>query len=228
MAGGGVAGAGDGDDAAGTSGAGEAGGTAGAGDDVVGVAEASNGDDAAGTSEATGTGADNSVAGTFLLSSPEAMRAFSTLTHIYSDLDGTLFAPGGRLLANHAGEPSTALAEALVRLKTAGIEVIIVTGRNGVQGTEMLRMLNLETFIGEMGTLVLEGAGPLMKKRYLLGEWDTAVTEEITPHKMIIQSGIVERLIAAFPGKLEPHGLINSGNIDVSVVFRGFVDIQKA
>jgi hydroxymethylpyrimidine pyrophosphatase-like HAD family hydrolase len=171
------------------------------------------------------------------VTAPAARARLARITHIYTDLDGTLLAPGGRLLTNHAGESSTALAEALVALKRAGVEVILVTGRNGVQGQEFLRMLNLNTFIGELGCLVLEGFGATARTTYELGDWADVVLApglapgelpaEVTPYQLIEESGVVGRLLAAFPGRLEPHRPY-PGRRMVTHAFRGFVDAERA
>ncbi|MDR1082549.1 MAG: Cof-type HAD-IIB family hydrolase [Coriobacteriales bacterium] len=174
------------------------------------------------------------------VTAPQARPYLEHITHIYTDLDGTLFAPGGILLANHAGEPSTATAEALVALKRAGIEVIIVTGRDGNQGRELLRILNLETFIGELGCLVIEGAGAGARVSYELGEWENVtlaadlapgiLPEGLTPYHLIQKSGVIERLLAAFPGKLEPHFLYpnqSPNQRQVTYALRGFVDTER-
>ena len=102
---------------------------------------------------------------------PEAQPYLKNITHIYTDLDSTMLAPGGRLLTTHSGEPSFALPEALVALKRAGIEVIIVTGRNAAQGDDFLRLLDLHTFIGEVGCVVQQGFGMKRKLFYELGDW---------------------------------------------------------
>jgi hydroxymethylpyrimidine pyrophosphatase-like HAD family hydrolase len=168
---------------------------------------------------------------------PDARAHLASITHIYTDLDGTLFAPGGRLLANHAGEPSTATAEALVALKRAGIEVIIVTGRNGAQGHELLRILNLQTFIGELGCLVMEGFGANARTTYELGDWAQTVLvdglapgelpAQTTPYQLIEASGVISRLQAAFPGKLENHAPYPNERM-VTHALRGYVDAKKA
>ncbi|MDR0346866.1 MAG: Cof-type HAD-IIB family hydrolase, partial [Coriobacteriales bacterium] len=173
---------------------------------------------------------------TLLLTSKAARAQLAGVTHVYSDLDGTLFAPGGKLLANHAGEPSTATAEALVALKRAGIEVIIVTGRNGAQGNELLRILDLQTFIGELGCLVMEGFGARARVTYNLGNWASTVLASglppgelpaaTSPYQLIERSGVIERLYAAFPGKFEPHRPY-PGERMVTHAFRGFVNGDK-
>ncbi|MDR2106036.1 MAG: Cof-type HAD-IIB family hydrolase [Coriobacteriales bacterium] len=169
------------------------------------------------------------------VTAPEAQAWLKDITHIYTDLDGTLLAPGGRLLTSHDGTPSTATAEALVALRRAGIEVIIVTGRNGTQGHELLRILNLTTFIGELGCLVMEGFGATAHITYELGDWAEVVLaeglapgtlpKETTPYQLIQNSGAIDRLLAAFPGRLEPH-LPYPNERMVTHALRGFVDAQ--
>ena len=171
------------------------------------------------------------------------------VTHVYTDLDGTLFAPGGRLLAAHDGSPSIATAQALVALKEAGIEVIVVTGRNRAQGNEIMRLLNLQTFIGEFGCVVQEGFGARAQTIYALGDWercglanglasglasglvDPLAPDELplntTPAELIIGSGVIERLIAAAPGKLEPHNPYEVTR-EVTLMLRGYIDAELA
>ena len=105
------------------------------------------------------------------VSQPEARPWLSGITHVYTDLDSTMLAPGGKLLTTHNGEPSAALPETLVALKRAGIEVIIVTGRNGTQGDDFLRLLDLNTYIGEVGCVVQQSFGIKKQLSYELGDW---------------------------------------------------------
>jgi len=164
------------------------------------------------------------------LDSAAAQAAFAGITHVYTDLDGTLLAPGGRLLADHLGNPSTKLAEALVLLKQAGIEIILVTGRDVAQSTEIMRLTNLDQFIAEMGCIVQYSYGATAQKSYLLGEWATRLNGqenqqvlENTPYKMIEQSGILEILFKRFEGKLEVHELPGSSR-EVTYLLRGNID----
>ena len=140
------------------------------------------------------------------------------------------------MLTAHDGSPSYVLAEALVALKRAGIEVIIVTGRNGSQGSEFLRLFNLQTYIAEVGCLVVEGSGLQGKPLFELGEWANAVLADglgpgelpdgVTPYQLIRSSGVIERLIAAFPGKLELH-VPYPDERKVTYALRGLVDGDK-
>ncbi|MDR0350817.1 MAG: Cof-type HAD-IIB family hydrolase [Coriobacteriales bacterium] len=171
------------------------------------------------------------------VTSPEAKPHLRAITHLYTDLDGTLLAPGGKLLANHAGEPSTATAEAVVALKRAGLDVIIVTGRNGLQGYEFLRIFDLQTFIGEVGCLAIEGLGIPSRVTYELGDWEHTVLApglapgelpaQTTPYRLISESGVTSRLLATFPGKLESPSY-TANERQVTHVFRGFIDAEKA
>lgn len=164
------------------------------------------------------------------LDSPAAHAALAQITHIYTDLDGTLLAPGGRLLANHRGAPSLRLADALVRLKRAGLEIIIATGRDAASCTEIMRLTNLDQFIGEMGCITQFGYGATAKKHYNLGEWsaeqynqDYDHGADITPRNMMIKSGAVDALLNTFKGKLETHTL-KGNHREVTFLLRGDVD----
>jgi len=169
--------------------------------------------------------------------SPTAASVLSRVTHIYTDLDGTLLAPGGRLLTNHAGKPSSMLAQALTALKVAGIEVILVTGRNRIQATEILRLLDLNSFIGEMGTVLQVGYGADAEISYALGHWSEVVLQEgltpgeipdgLTPFEVIAQSGAIDRLFDAFPNKLEHHRPYGDSR-EVTQMLRGSVDMAVA
>ena len=175
------------------------------------------------------------------VSDPEARPLLKDISHVYTDLDGTLFAPGGKLLAGHDGQPSTQTAEALAALQRAGIEVVIVTGRDGNQGRELLRILNLESYIGELGCLRLDGTGANTHFEYELGEWESTVLDTsyqpplapgelpagLSPYRLMLASGTVERLLAAFPGKLENH-LPYPNERHVTQALRGFIDLEKA
>ncbi|MDR0351014.1 MAG: HAD hydrolase family protein [Coriobacteriales bacterium] len=190
------------------------------------------------TSKPNTASADDGTLGRLIaVGSPEARPHLASVTCVYTDLDGTLFAPGGRLLADHAGRPSSATSEALVACKRAGIEVVIVTGRNGIQGNELLRLLDLNTFIGELGCLRMEGFGAKARVSYELGDWTRVVLapglapgtlpEGLTPYQLIERSGVLDRLTAAFPGKLEPHHPYPGERL-VTHSLRGHVDGEKA
>lgn len=148
------------------------------------------------------------------------------VTTIYTDLDGTLFAPGGKLLTSTDGTPSFATAEALVALRRAGLQVVIVTGRSRLQCNEFVRLLDVEAAIGEMGTTrQLRGAGEL-EFEYDTGTfaWDSAKYR--TPYEAIADSGAVEALLEEFAGRIE-YNYPRCLHRDVTHAMRGFVDVDE-
>lgn len=164
------------------------------------------------------------------VTAPEAHASLAAVRVIYTDLDGTLLAPGGRLLADHAGDPSLATAQALIALKQAGIAVIPVTGRGADQGAEFLRLMNLDCYIGEVGGYLLQRQGAQVEERYVIGAWAQQelapglapgeLPAGVNPYEFIEQNGAVARLQAAFPGMLFTYPAPRSvswslwGNID--------------
>ena len=160
------------------------------------------------------------------IDSDAAREALAGVTTIYTDLDGTLLAPGGKLTTNFAGEPSTEIVEALVAVKRAGIRLVVVTGRSRIQGNEFIRMLDADAFIGEMGTTKqLRDTDPL-NIEYDTGTFEYDHERYATPHEAIEATGAVEALIARFPGRVErnfPRGLYR----DVTHAMRGYVDVDE-
>jgi hydroxymethylpyrimidine pyrophosphatase-like HAD family hydrolase len=172
-----------------------------------------------------------------LISSERGRQALAPITHVYTDLDGTLLAPGGRLLTSHDGTPSSNCAEALVQLKNAGIEVVPVTGRNREQCAEITRLLDLGSFIGELGGIAQSGYGAKATSHYNLGAWANCtlapglapgeLPANTTPIDLIRKSGVIEQLFATFPGKLERHNPYRD-NREVTCMLRGQLDMAQA
>ncbi|MBR2521909.1 MAG: HAD family phosphatase [Coriobacteriales bacterium] len=161
------------------------------------------------------------------LDSEVAKEALSKIEVIYTDLDGTLFAPGGRLLVDYSGKPSFATAKAIVKLQEVGIKIVIITGRSRNQGNEIMKILNADCFIGEMGTTKQENQNRPHEIVYDTGdyEWDSA--RYATPHDAIEASGAIEALLERYPGKIEPNLPWSLGR-DVTVSLRGCIDMDDA
>ncbi len=159
------------------------------------------------------------------LGSQEAHAFLASIDLIYTDLDGTLLAPGGKLLCNHAGKPSSALAEVLVKIKQAGVHIVIVTGRNHIQGTEIMRLVDADAVICEMGTVKQVGVGIDSQTTFDTGDFVTDPQFE-TPFEAIAASGALELLAATYPGSIEKNDPWNQDR-KVTHLLRGCVDVNE-
>ena len=161
------------------------------------------------------------------LTSPEAIAALSKVKVVYTDLDGTLLAPGGTLLNDDAGSPSLATAEALIALRGAGIDVVPVSGRNRIQMEEITRMIGVEDFISELGGITSLGRFPNVTLSVDRGVWPDDTLPGSTPVEVAHAIGVVETLMEAFPGMIEVHHPW-SDDREVTVVLRGRIDPMLA
>lgn len=161
-----------------------------------------------------------------LASNRSALNALSRAEILYTDLDGTLLGLGGSLLVDANGGPSTATAEAVARLNSAGLTAVLATGRNRIQCTEITRLLGWRGFIAELGCVIVpdRGADPI----YVTGDWPDGLLEPgETPAERIETLGAVEALMRAFPGLLEPHAPYHL-NREATVLLRGSIDLEEA
>ena len=140
---------------------------------------------------------------------------------LFSDVDGTLVGRGASLLADLEGRPTLAAATALVQAHTAGLQVVLVSGRTRAQLHESGRLIGLRDAIGELGTvLVVDGEPELL--------WgamppDLAATPVEAMHKV----GAVELLLERYAGRLEYHAPWHLGRSG-TILLRGRVDVREA
>jgi len=141
-----------------------------------------------------------------LTDSADALAALARVEVLYTDLDGTLLAPGGALLSDASGAPSSRTADAIVALRRAGLTVVPISGRTRVQLTELARLLGWSDFLAEMGCVRVQGAGPGRTISYNTGAWPAGLLGQgETPYDAIRDSGALVALQEAFPGRLEYH-----------------------
>lgn len=159
--------------------------------------------------------------------SPMALKALSNVRVLYTDLDGTLVAPGGCVLADADGQPSTAVAEAIVDLNRAGLTVVPVSGRDCDQLFELTRLLGWRDFIAEAGAVLVSGDGRRGAATYNNGVWEPSVLQGRTPYEVIRDSGAVERLMEAFPGAIEPYSIPERPR-ESTHLLRGCIDADAA
>jgi len=129
---------------------------------------------------------------------------------LYVDVDGTLVGPGGDLFFG-----GTAIVDALLAARAAGLAVVPVTGRGRVQVRELCRLLGLPRGIGELGCIHLEGR----EVRYELCAFPF-VGE--TPIEAIVTRGALDLVRAT--AQLEPHDPWNEGR-EATFILRGSADV---
>ncbi len=158
-------------------------------------------------------------------SDPAAVRErLARVRCVFTDLDGTMFGPGSCALVNAAGEPCLDFAATLNALKRAGIEVVPCSGRNRSMLHEDTRVLGLNSYIGEMGGLIM-----LDRERneweYCTGTMPFDPASGLTPHQVIERTGVCDRIIERWPGLIEYHNDMSTGYKyrEVTVGMRGEV-----
>lgn len=161
----------------------------------------------------------------------EAASELKDIAVIYTDLDGTMLGPRGSFIHAPDGSHTTEPVEALIAAQRAGIDVVPTSGR-ALRGLQTdARLLGMSTVIAEMGALTSYDFGREVVT--LLGE---TPGEHPQPAKVMEEMGIVQALLDAFPGRLEPHtpwstwreytqllrGSVNTDEADALLVERGF------
>lgn len=145
---------------------------------------------------------------------------------LFTDVDGTLVGPGGTLLADADGRPSTRTAEAVVAVNRAALPVVITTGRNRMQTAEISRLVGWRAFIAELGCVVQFDRSE--EPALLAGDWPSdALMPGETPWQAIMRAGALDALSQAFPGRIEEHA---PWHVDryATHVLRGNVDAHEA
>jgi hydroxymethylpyrimidine pyrophosphatase-like HAD family hydrolase len=128
--------------------------------------------------------------------SPEAARI------VYTDLDGTMVGPRGSFWHAASGDLTLGPATALADLHRAAVPLVLVSGRTAVQLVEAARIFAADGFVAELGSLVGWSRG--WETRLLTGELPDRYAGR-TPMAVMAELGIVERLLAEHPGRLEWH-----------------------
>jgi hydroxymethylpyrimidine pyrophosphatase-like HAD family hydrolase len=164
----------------------------------------------------------------YLDESPLARETFARASVLYTDLDGTLVAKGGSVLADAEGAPSVVTAEAIVALNRAGLDVVPVSGRNRLQLRELTQLLGWNAYIAEAGAIIVRGTDLDAEVLLDTGDWPAGMLAEgTTPFAAITASGAYEALTAAFPGRIE-HFAPWQLDREVTLLLRGCLDSAEA
>lgn len=164
---------------------------------------------------------------TLLSDDARALEALSKVRVLYTDLDGTLVARGGAVLADAQGSPSTVVAEAIVALRQAGLEVVPISGRGRAQLRELTELLGWNAYIAEAGGIVVHGTWFDAQVRVDHGEWpEGTLSEGVSPFDAINQVGAADVLMEAFPGRIEYYAPWQMER-EVSLLLRGCLDVAE-
>src|SRR5581483_712127 len=150
---------------------------------------------------------------------PEDRPSIPELRCVYADLDGTLLGPGGSLFAAPGGGVTDRAAEALRRLHLAGVRLVLMSGRTRRGLAEVARVLGGDTYIAELGALIVE--------RHEAGE--TVIPNPGTPShaasiRAIVRSGAGALLLERFPRRLRPVAPWS----EVTLMLQGWVEPDEA
>ena len=161
--------------------------------------------------------------------SGEMRERLAKVKYVFTDLDATMLAPGSCVLRDNDGNPSTKLVEAVVALARAGIQVVPTSGRNRTMIHEDARVLGLNSYIGEMGGLVMYDL-KANDWEYLTGDMPYDPSCGLTPHQVIEQTGVCEKILARWPHKIEYHNDMSTGYKyrEVTVGMRGDIPDDEA
>jgi hydroxymethylpyrimidine pyrophosphatase-like HAD family hydrolase len=138
---------------------------------------------------------------------------------VYTDLDGTILGPGGSLFASPHGGITGAAAEAVAALHRARIGLVPVSGRAEVRVREAARLLGAAGFIAELGGITARGDEVVRDYGAHRGA--------ATPAEAMARSGAAAFLLETCAGRLEPHAPWAHDGREVSMLFRGHVDVGE-
>lgn len=136
---------------------------------------------------------------------------------LYTDVDGTLLGPGGSLFAGARGLSTGEAATALLRLRQAGVELVLMSGRTRRGLHEVARVVGASAYIAELGGLLIVGAEEPIEDTGSFGGPGSLPDA-------LARAGVAGLLLERFRGRLEPVAPWT----EVSVMFQGLVDVAEA
>ncbi len=148
--------------------------------------------------------------------STQAQPAGGGLKVLYTDLDGTLLGPGGSLFSAADGGTTGEAAAALLALREAGVELVLMSGRTRRGLHEAARVLGATAYIAELGALLVLDEDEVIEDHGAF-PGPGAIADALA------RSGVAGLLLERFPGRLEPVAPWT----EVSVMFQGLVDVAE-
>ncbi len=142
---------------------------------------------------------------------------------VYTDVDGTMVGQSGSLFRTGDGAWTMEAATALVDVLSAGVDVVLVSGRNRRQLRECGRIMGIKNYISELGAEMIYDQGKEIVS--LAKDWDTST---ISVYDAITASGAVDGLFKQFGDRLEYHTPWSNELRYYSHLLRGQVDVPEA
>jgi hydroxymethylpyrimidine pyrophosphatase-like HAD family hydrolase len=142
---------------------------------------------------------------------------------IYTDVDGTMVGQAGSLFKTGAGDWTFEAAQALVEALRAGVDIVLVSGRNRRQLREGARIMGIQNYISELGAEIIYGQGKEIIS--LVRGFDTGAA---SVYDTITDSGVVRELFSRFGDRLEYHTPWSNELRYYSHLLRGHIDVEEA
>jgi hypothetical protein len=139
---------------------------------------------------------------------------------VYTDLDGTMVGPRGSFWHTARRDLTADPAAALLALHRAEVPMVLVSGRTLEQVVEAARIFAADGAIAELGATITWDAG---RSTHRLAGALPAEYDGRAPMDVLAELGIVERLIAEHPGRLEWHAPWHATH-DTDALLRGWAD----
>jgi hydroxymethylpyrimidine pyrophosphatase-like HAD family hydrolase len=139
---------------------------------------------------------------------------------VYTDLDGTMVGPRGSFWHTARRDLTADPAAALLALHRADVPLVLVSGRTLEQVVEAGRIFAADGAIAELGATITWDGGRNFHR--LVGELPAEYAGR-TPMDVMTELGIVERLFAEHPGRLEWHAPWHATHT-TDALLRGRVD----
>ncbi len=139
---------------------------------------------------------------------------------IYTDVDGT-FVHAGCLFRNPFGY-TLHNAEAIYHLLTAGVDVVMTSGREKEKLKETARLLGFRNYIANLGMEIVYNQGERVITHYGMEVADAAELKQ-----RIRQSGVLEALQQRFPERIRPYEPWASA-LRTHLLLIGEIDYQEA
>jgi hypothetical protein len=140
---------------------------------------------------------------------------------VYTDLDGTMVGPYGCFFRDAETALTLEPAGALLELLSAGVALVLVSGRTRPQLVEAAALLGADGYVGELGAVLGWDRG--RQTEVLRGA--TPADLDGDPATLMSDAGLADAMFEQWPGRLEYHSPWHDGHV-ADLMLRGNVDVD--